>query len=195
MPVPLSPLDQQRRRPADADLAGQRHHLLDRPARAHEAAEVIGVQVLLPEELHLLPELPRLEGVAQGHAEVLEVDGLGDVVVGAEPHRLHRRADIGVGGHDDHLDVGMALLDLAEHLDPVRVGQLEIQQEEVGALLPDGRHGSRAVLRGLDVVAELLERLLEGPANQALVVNDQHSGWHRCRSSLRRSAGSRAVQW
>lgn len=104
--------------------------------------------------------------------------GLGKVVVGPQPHGFHRRSDVGVGGHDEDLDVRGELLDLAEHLEPVDVGELEVQEDQLRRVLPHG--GERRLPRrgGRDLAAPLAEGLLERPADQPFVVNDEKPALH-----------------
>jgi len=89
---------------------------------------------------------------------------------------LHRRnggADVGVGGEHDDERVGVGLLDLLENLEPVGVGQCEVEQDEVRslAMLRDRLAGRAAFERA---IALFLETIDARPANQRFVVNHQH---------------------
>ena len=51
------------------------------------------------------------------------VEGLGDVMVRPELHRLHRRGHILDRRDHDHFDVRIPVLDLFEHLKAVEIGE------------------------------------------------------------------------
>ena len=62
------------------------------------------------------------------------LEGLDQVVLGAEPHRLDRRLDGPVGGHDDHGQVRVVGLDLAHQRHAVHAGQPPVGQHQVHVL-------------------------------------------------------------
>ena len=80
--------------------------------------------------------------------DVVEVERLVGEVVGADLHRLDGGVDRGIGGQQDDEDVGVVLLDLAQHGDAVDVGQLVVEQHEIDAVArraraPPGRSALR----------------------------------------------------
>ena len=78
-----------------------------------------------------------LEDALQRGEQVVDLERLGDVVVGAELHRLDRRRAAAEGGHDDDLELGLVALQLLEQGDAVLVGQLDVHHHQVGHLLRD----------------------------------------------------------
>ena len=68
---------------------------------ADDGAEAFLALHLLAQDAVLAGELQVAEHAVQDQAQLFQVEGLGDVVVGALLHRLHRRLHAGVAGHDD----------------------------------------------------------------------------------------------
>ena len=63
------------------------------------------------------------------------VELLGDVVVGAQLHRLDGRLDVGDGRDHDDLDLVALLADLPQHLEPADARQPHVEQHEVHPVL------------------------------------------------------------
>ncbi len=66
-------------------------------------------------------------------AQLLHVDRLGQVVGRAQAQRLHRRLQAGVAGDEHHLGVRDELR-VVEQVHAAAVGQLQVQQHDVGLL-------------------------------------------------------------
>ena len=131
---------------------------LERPQLPDLAAQPGGLQRPLHERHHLV-----------------HLEGLDDVVEGAPFDGLHRVLDGGVGGHEDDHGVGVGLLDAVKQLQPVDVGQSEVEEDQVHARGdPFERRG--AVGRLGHVVALLLEPGAERPPDEIFVVDDEHRG-------------------
>ena len=122
--------------------------------------------------------------------DVVEVERLVGEVVGADLHRLDRGVHRGVGGQQDDDDVGVVLLDPAQHGDAVDVGQLVVEQHEIDAV-GDALERLLAGRRLHHVVPVGPQALDQRPADQRLVVDDQDRGVGR--SSI--GAVDRAVAW
>ena len=73
----------------------------------------------------------------QSRRHVVGVDRLGQIIDGAELHRVHRGGDIAVAGEDDAARLGPAALERADHVEPVAVPQPHV----------DHREGGRGLLR------------------------------------------------
>ena len=110
------PLDQDRE-VGVGDLADAGEDLADRGALADHLRELArgGQPVAQPAVLLAQPVV--LEGLADLEPQHLQVDRLGEVVVGAQPHRLHGRLDRPVGG--DHQDQRLrpAVLDVPHQVE------------------------------------------------------------------------------
>jgi hypothetical protein len=96
-----------------------------------------------------------LEGPLDHQAQLVgSAQGLLQVVEGAELHGLDRGVDRAVGGHHDHLDLGLLGLELADQGQAVEVRHLQVGDEQVEAALvePSGRDPT---VLGLDDVVAL----------------------------------------
>ena len=118
----------------------------------------------------------------------------------ADLHRLDRGVHGGVGGQQDDDDVGIVLLDPAQHRDPVDVGQLVVEQDEIDA----GGDPLERLLAGrrLDhVVSVGAQAFDQRPADQRFVVDDENRGvGHRgsqcrCREMPTARPGGQAASW
>ncbi len=77
----------------------------------------------------------------------------------------------------DHEDVGIEIAELPEHGDPVVVRQLVVEQDQVDSRLGAiQRLGGRAGFNRLMAVGT--KPLDQRPANQILVIDDEHATWH-----------------
>ncbi len=75
----------------------------------------------------LVPQAPLHDRV-----ELVQVQRLHEVVVGAALHRVDGRLHVVVRGHQDHVDVGTAAPDLVQHLEPGDAGHADVGQDELG---------------------------------------------------------------
>ena len=198
-------------------VQGPRHHFLARPGlAAEEHADVArghapdGLVDLLhgrvpPHEGAELPDLlePRLERGdflreparrqrALGEQErLVEVEGLGEVVVGALLHGLDGRLHGAVGGHDHHLGIGALPADAAEEGQPVDARHADVEEDQVERLLLGLPKRGGAVLHRRDLVAGAAEALLEDPAESVFVVGDEDAPICHAGHPIARWAGSR----
>ena len=69
-----------------------------------------------------------LAGAADGAQHIDDVEGLDEVVVGAELHRLHGAVDHVVGAHHQHHRGAVAFLYLPQDLDAIHPGQHNVHQ-------------------------------------------------------------------
>jgi hypothetical protein len=65
---------------------------------------------------------------------------LGDEVVGAETHGLHRRLDVGVAGEDDQLGVYVGVTRPPQDVQPGMIGKLDIDEGHVELFARQVRH-------------------------------------------------------
>ena len=184
LPVPLSPtistggvgrggeadrLEDLAHRGALADRARARR----RPRSEESPRLVAGSR---PQRLDLegqgtLPQRP-----LQGQQDLVEVERLGQVVVGPAAHRLDRGGRAAEGGDDDHRQVGQRRPELGQHVQAVAAGHLEVKQHGVGASCGDPRQRLVAVGRLEGMIALGLEQQHEVAADRAVVVGHQDRG-------------------
>ena len=139
---------EQHRSVGDGDLAGQVHG----PAQDLRVTDD-PVEGVLFGELVLDAGQPPLHfglfgGPAQQGQDLVVVVAFGDVVEGAVLDGLHAVGDIAVGRQQDHFGGRRGLLDAADHLDAVAVGQLDVAQHHVG-VVPAERFHPRSAVRSL----------------------------------------------
>ena len=124
-------------------------------------------------------QLPRLPLVVEGshdpHLELRQLEGLLDIVVGSEPHGLHRRLDRAIGGHHQDLDVLIHLLRLSQHLEPIRFGHPHVGDDQVEVLLIEPADCLAPVGGGLGIVAMVAEQSLQILPQGFLVLDDQEA--------------------
>ena len=138
-------LDQHRRvRRRDAD-----DHALHRLHRSRDADQLANPQLLTqpaPQRVDLLPQEASLQDMAQEVAQLLEDQGLGEIVIRAQLQRLHRGGDGGVAGHHQHLDRRIVALEVPEKLHAVHLRQVDVHDgdlEELGLEQLDGASAGR----------------------------------------------------
>jgi hypothetical protein len=112
------------------------------------------------ERLHALQQLQ--------HAE-----GLGDVVVGAQPEPQHLVGLLVARRQDQHRHVEPLGAQRPQHAVAVEVGQHQVEHHEVGA--PAARHGQSRAARvaHLDLVAGDLEVVAQAEREVLVVLDDQ----------------------
>ena len=138
LPVPLSPVMStveavgatDRTRSKTAAIAWETPRMLSRPWRDAE----LGLEPAgSPPARSWLSRAPRTTML-----QLLDVEGLGEVVVGPELHGGHRRLRGAVGGHDDDHGLRRGRLHVAQDLDAVPVGQTDVGDDHVGGSLAKG---------------------------------------------------------
>ncbi len=108
------------------------------------------------------------------------VPGLLDEIAGALPHRLHGQIHRAPGGHDDHGQARIDLLDAREQVQAFlarrRVPRV-VQVDEGRVALPglEGREHAGGRARGLALDALALQEEAKGFEDVALVVGDQNA--------------------
>ena len=120
---------------------------LHRERAPDQPAELIAPELFL-EGFHRVGELAPLERVAHGHAQALARQRLDDEVEGPLAHRFDRGIDRALRGDDDHFGRQSALFDLAQDVDAVHVGEIDIQRHDIGRTVVELREGFAAGLHG-----------------------------------------------
>ena len=128
---------------------------------------------LVAETRHLELEVGVFQRLSDDDGEFVEVERFADVVVGPQPHGVDGRFEAAVGGHHDDHDLLIVFLDLFQDLNAVDARHLDIEQHQIGLFLPNQAQRLFAVTGGNDLVALLLQILLQRPADQVFVVDDQ----------------------
>jgi hypothetical protein len=109
----------------------------------------------------------------QHQVELAGDEGLGKIVEGPHFDRGDRRLDGGVGRDHHHLGFRPAGDDRLEHLQPVPVGELHVQEHQVGVLTVKPFEAFRARRRPGGLEALVFEVHLQGGQDVAVVIDDQ----------------------
>ena len=147
--MPLSPVSSTVDDGADRDSRDQVPQRRDRRRRADDALQAVRTGRVRPELPDLAAQPRRLERPLDRRRDFVEIERLVGEVIGAELHRLDGGLDAGVRGQQNHQDVLIELLDLAQDRDAVGVGQAVVEQDEIDAFgelapAPRGRCRLRA---------------------------------------------------
>ena len=124
------------------------------------------------------------------------MERLDQVVVGAGAQAADLLLDLALGGeHDDRDVAGRALLgpDLRRDLVAVELGQHDVEEDQVGRLGAPQAESLGAVRRDDDLVALLLQRVLQQSLDVRVVVDDEDLGRHQSSTERRRIGHVRRV--
>src|SRR3989441_92886 len=138
-----------------------------------DATERLGARGVRAQRLVVAEELGLLRGLADEDVELLDLHGLGEVVVGAELHRLDRRGDLLEAGHHDHLRMLGEGLELAQDLDTLLLRHLHVEDHDVVRRRHEPLERRGAVADAVHVVPLARELAHDELAQVALVVGDQ----------------------
>ena len=114
--------------------------------------------------------------------QLRRVERLDQVVVGTGAEALDLLLDLALGGQHDDRDVGrLALLrpDLGRDLVAVQLGQHHVEEDQVRPLGAPQPEAFGTIRRHDDVVALLLQGVLQQPLDIRVVIDDQDLGRHQ----------------
>ncbi len=136
--------------------------MADHPAAGRVGKVAVGASKERLDPAHQLPQAERLCEVVVG-AE-LQADDLVDLLVPGGQHEDRRLRPRGAQP--------------PEHLEPVHAGQADVEHDEVRGLVRGEVEAFLAGPRDRDLVALLLERVLDTARDRELVFDDQDGGSH-----------------
>jgi hypothetical protein len=113
-----------------------------------------------------------LERALDHHRDLVDVERLGQVVVGAGLDRRHRDLLAAVGGEQDHRQARVARGDRRDQLEPAHARHLQIGHHHRGVVELRQRGGARR--RGQHAVPALGQHLAQRVQHAGLVVDEQH---------------------
>jgi hypothetical protein len=126
----------------------------------------------------LLDQAGGFQGPVDEQGELVEVEGLADVVARTQLDRLDGGAGVGVGGDHEHGQVGPLLADAPEQVDPALGADAQVDQGQVDLALGEDLQCPADVGCGPGPVLLLGKRDVQNLA-QALVVVDDEDLCHR----------------
>jgi hypothetical protein len=185
----------QHRGGSDRGLLDEPVDLLHRRAAADEPAHAPDVLDPAPQDRDLVERAGALQRLLDQQSQPLEVDRLGEVVVGALAHRGDRGVDGGLSGEDDDRYPGHLLLERAEQAQAVHVRHHEVGHHQRRVERRRLLQGIVTLGRGIGGVAPGRQDGLERGARILLVVDDQDVGssGHASQGSNRHAA--RTTRW
>ncbi len=157
-------------RVAARDALDELEHLVHLLALADDVAEAELALELLLEQLVLAYQLAALDRALEHRQQRVGLDRLLDEAVRAGLHRLDRLGHAAVAGDDDDFGRGMRLLEPAQQLQPVRVGQHHVGDDDVGLPGAEDLVAAGPDHRCPDLVALVLEQDFQPLDHRRLVV-------------------------
>ena len=124
------------------------------------------------------------------------MERLDEVVVGAGAQAADLLLHLALGGEHDDRDVGRAALlapDLGRDLVAIELGQHDVEEDQVGRLGAPQPEALRPIARDDDVVALLLQRVLQESLDIRVVIDDEDLGRHQ--SSTRVASFGTIAGW
>ena len=128
---------------------------------------------LPPQRLHLAQRLEPLDDLVEQNLQPLDVDRLGQVVVGAFLHRLDGGLDRALRRQQQRRDVGALLLQRAQQREPVHARHHQVGDDDRRPERRDLLERLFAVARRFGDEAPALDQLLEPDARRGIVFDDQ----------------------
>ena len=150
-------------------LADHLHHLLDRGG--------------LPDDWFFARLLPgmgarhsrqSLLSPAQQDPELIRLNGLFKIVLGAQFDRADGVGDAALAGDDEGRNRELPGADFAQHRQPVRLGHLDVEQHDVGPVGIEHFAGLQAVDCLRDLEAPTQQKLLQQPPHRRVIFRDQN---------------------
>lgn len=108
--------------------------------------------------------------------DLLQAEGLGDVVVPTQREAPHRLLGGVTGGEEQHRAVNAIRTQAPAHLEPVHVQQHHVQQDQVGGVVAGLLQRGAAVPGHLDVEPEVTQRRAHQECDVVLVVDREDTG-------------------
>jgi hypothetical protein len=114
-----------------------------------------------------------LDGVAQRGRELVAIERLGQVVVGAGAHGLDDGGDLAIGGEHHHGEVREARADLLERLEAAHAGEADVEAHRLDEVRRERGEAGLGVVERLDLVARALEPALDQGARVGVVLDEE----------------------
>ena len=127
--------------PFDQHGGGGRAHIGDqfedgvhtRALAEHVVEGVLRLQPL-PQVSHLVLQGALTQGALDQYPQIVNVDGFGEKIVGAQPDGLHGIVDAAKRRHDDHGHRQAPFLDGADQIKAIEAGHAQISQNKTVVL-------------------------------------------------------------
>jgi hypothetical protein len=152
--------------------------LLHRRARADHLIETSGLGDLPTQALDLVTKPAMLDRSREGKAQGLDIERLGDEVVGADAERVDCGVHAAERGDDHHRDIGAVGDDSFAEREAAHPFHVQVADHDIEVLLVE--HYKRLAGRGSPGHPEATprHRLGQGLCHALVVVDDQHMAVH-----------------
>ena len=137
----------------------------------------------------LLVEPDPLEAALERRQQILGVEGLREIIIGARLQRLDRGLDRRIGRHHDGDEIGRALAQKAQEIDATLEAEPHIDERDREVAAGDGGKRRRRVGRGGSVITLHAQQADEALGEIRIVVDDEDA------ARRRRPAFSEDVVW
>ena len=181
-------LDQHGRRGV-GDVGDQLEDRVHPRVLAEDVVELESALQLGPQRGHFVLQGPVAQGPLEDQPEVVDVDRLGQKVIGPHADRLDGLVDRAVAGGDDDRDRQPAALDLLEQLHPVQPRHPQVGDQDGVVVFQQPLEGLVAVLGGVHLQTGVgLQQGLKLGSGSLVVLDNQDPAAGR---GLVRAAGRR----
>ena len=141
------------------------HPRLRRPLAADFVAQL----------LHLAPQVRRFQRPFQLSLQVIQIQRLLQIVVGAFLHRPHAGVDRSIGRHQDHRRPAFVrCANLFHHFNAVDVGQHEIRQHHIRPFRAERIHARRARGHPFGLISQIANGLHQGAPMVGIIFHNQN---------------------
>ena len=172
-------LDQDRGRGV-CQVADQLEDLVHLRVLAQDVVEAEMRLQLLAQVNDLVLQRAFAHGPFHDQQQMIDIDRLGQEIVGAQPDRLHHLVDAGIPGGDDHRHGQVPLHHLANQVHPVQPGHAQIGDDQAVKAIEERFQSFFAVAGDIDLVVGVgLQELLQIAASDFLIVHDEDFSRHR----------------
>ena len=107
--------------------------------------------------------------------QLVAVERLGDIIVGAEAERADLGIHLGDAGEDQHRGADLGRAQLLQHVIAVHVRQVQVEADDVVIVELAEVQALLAQIGGVDVEALVGEHELDGLGRRRLVFDQQHA--------------------
>ncbi|MNE64382.1 hypothetical protein D3C80_1597920 [compost metagenome] len=129
--------------------------------------------------LVVFEDVAKLQGLADGDVQFINVERFGDIVERPVAHRLHGVFHGAVGRHDNHRQVRKSAFDFCQQLRTVHAGHAPVADDQVDVFGLQHFQGVQAIARSEHRDAILIQRRRQQVTELGLVVDHQYVMCHR----------------
>ena len=151
--------------------------LLHRSRAADDVVHAIAAADLLAQSDDFAAQRTFGKGLIDAEQELVDLEGLGDVIVGAELHRPNGRVDGAEARHDDDERRGDDLANLAQEIETVEIRHFHVRNHKVDATLLHPFDPGATACGGFHEEPFVFEILFHPLAHSRVVVDHQDRGW------------------